>query len=99
MCDPATKTTCKETLLYAPTSFPYGFQFPEREGRICLILERLVRNDGRKGEATEGTRERAETGEWGSERSRGAQLPRNSNQAQDLCASAGSSIVYLANGV
>jgi len=46
-CDPVTKHTCKETLPYAPTTFPDGFQLPEREGRSCLLAEGLAGIAGR----------------------------------------------------
>lgn len=72
MCDPATKTVCKETLLYDPDTFPDGFELPEKEGRSCLISKRLVGSVGRKGEEAKGTREGAETGEWESDSGGGA---------------------------
>lgn len=41
-------TTREQTLPYAPTTFPDGFQLPEREGRSCLTSEGLPRSAGRK---------------------------------------------------
>lgn len=41
-------TTREQTLPYAPTTFPDGFQLPEGEGRSCVPPEGLRRSAGRK---------------------------------------------------